>query len=240
MNADPQELAKFSELAHRWWDPTSEFKPLHQINPLRLRWIDDTAGLKGKSVLDVGCGGGILAEAMAAKQKDLGPLTARLRALEAAAKPSDVPTDTDGLIDTILTRFHETHRREVPELVKLARRVEAVHADVASVPAGLADLLRRIGDELESHMQKEEQMLFPMMRAGGHPMIRHPIAVMLSEHDDHGENLRQLEALTNDFTPPPEACTTWRALYAGARKLTDDVMEHIHTENNILFPRFAP
>jgi len=66
MNADPQELAKFSELAHRWWDPTSEFKPLHQINPLRLDWIDNTVGLKGKSVLDVGCGGGILAEAMAA------------------------------------------------------------------------------------------------------------------------------------------------------------------------------
>jgi 2-polyprenyl-6-hydroxyphenyl methylase/3-demethylubiquinone-9 3-methyltransferase len=66
MNADPQELAKFSELAHRWWDPSSEFKPLHQINPLRLGWIDDAAGLKGKSVLDVGCGGGILAEAMAA------------------------------------------------------------------------------------------------------------------------------------------------------------------------------
>jgi 2-polyprenyl-6-hydroxyphenyl methylase/3-demethylubiquinone-9 3-methyltransferase len=66
MNADPQELAKFSELAHRWWDPTSAFKPLHQINPLRLHWIDDLAGLKGKAVLDVGCGGGILAESMAA------------------------------------------------------------------------------------------------------------------------------------------------------------------------------
>jgi len=66
MNADPQELAKFSDLAHRWWDPTSEFKPLHQINPLRLGWIDASAGLKGKSVLDVGCGGGILAESMAA------------------------------------------------------------------------------------------------------------------------------------------------------------------------------
>ncbi|HZT62944.1 MAG TPA: bifunctional 2-polyprenyl-6-hydroxyphenol methylase/3-demethylubiquinol 3-O-methyltransferase UbiG [Burkholderiales bacterium] len=65
MNADPQELEKFSALAHRWWDPQSEFKPLHEINPLRLDWIDGIAGLAGKSALDVGCGGGILAEAMA-------------------------------------------------------------------------------------------------------------------------------------------------------------------------------
>jgi 2-polyprenyl-6-hydroxyphenyl methylase/3-demethylubiquinone-9 3-methyltransferase len=64
-NADPAELAKFSEAAHRWWDPESEFKPLHQINPLRLGWIDGIAGLKGKQVLDVGCGGGLLAEGMA-------------------------------------------------------------------------------------------------------------------------------------------------------------------------------
>ena len=65
MNADPQELAKFSELAHRWWDPSSEFKPLHELNPLRLDWIDGIAQLKGKTVLDVGCGGGILSESMA-------------------------------------------------------------------------------------------------------------------------------------------------------------------------------
>ena len=65
MNVDPAELAKFSALAHRWWDPESEFKPLHQINPLRLDWIDGLAKLAGKSALDVGCGGGILAEAMA-------------------------------------------------------------------------------------------------------------------------------------------------------------------------------
>jgi len=64
-NVDPQEVAKFGELAHRWWDPNSEFKPLHDINPLRLAWIDRHAGLAGKRVVDVGCGGGLLAEGMA-------------------------------------------------------------------------------------------------------------------------------------------------------------------------------
>lgn len=67
LNADPAELAKFSELAHRWWDPESEFRPLHQINPLRLDWIDRQAVLAGKRVLDVGCGGGILSDSMARK-----------------------------------------------------------------------------------------------------------------------------------------------------------------------------
>jgi 2-polyprenyl-6-hydroxyphenyl methylase/3-demethylubiquinone-9 3-methyltransferase len=93
-NADAQELAKFSDLAHRWWDPESEFRPLHQINPLRLEWIDELAVLRGKSVLDVGCGGGILAEAMAKRAQhvvgiDLAakPLgVARLHALEAGVQ----------------------------------------------------------------------------------------------------------------------------------------------------------
>jgi 2-polyprenyl-6-hydroxyphenyl methylase/3-demethylubiquinone-9 3-methyltransferase len=67
MNADPLELQKFSELAHRWWDPTSEFRPLHEINPLRLEWINARAPLAGKNVIDIGCGGGILSESMARK-----------------------------------------------------------------------------------------------------------------------------------------------------------------------------
>ena len=71
VNADPQELTKFGELAHRWWDTEGEFRPLHQINPLRLDWIDAQARLAGKTVLDVGCGGGILAEAMARRGADV-------------------------------------------------------------------------------------------------------------------------------------------------------------------------
>ena len=67
LNADPQELAKFGDLAHRWWDPNSEFKPLHDINPLRVDWIDRSVGLNGKQVVDVGCGGGLLSEGMAAR-----------------------------------------------------------------------------------------------------------------------------------------------------------------------------
>ena len=71
VNADPQELTKFGELAHRWWDTEGEFRPLHQINPLRLDWIDSQARLAGKTVLDVGCGGGILAESMARRGADV-------------------------------------------------------------------------------------------------------------------------------------------------------------------------
>jgi 2-polyprenyl-6-hydroxyphenyl methylase/3-demethylubiquinone-9 3-methyltransferase len=82
-NADRKELAKFSELAHRWWDPDGEFRPLHQINPLRLAWIDGKARLAGKRVLDVGCGGGILAEAMARTG-------ARVKGIDLAEKPLSV------------------------------------------------------------------------------------------------------------------------------------------------------
>lgn len=94
LNADPLELEKFSELAHHWWDPESEFKPLHDINPLRLDWIDRCVGLAGKHVLDVGCGGGILSESMAVRGAqvsgiDLGEKAlsvARLHLLESGQK----------------------------------------------------------------------------------------------------------------------------------------------------------
>ncbi len=84
VNADPAELAKFSELAHRWWDPESEFRPLHQINPLRLDWIQSHASLNGKRVLDVGCGGGILSDSMARRGAQVLGIDLAAKALKVA------------------------------------------------------------------------------------------------------------------------------------------------------------
>jgi regulator of cell morphogenesis and NO signaling len=189
--------------------------------------------------LDFCCGGNqTLAEASAGRGIALETVESALTALDAAGS-SAAPPEPVALIDHILTRYHAVHRRELPELAKLARKVEAVHRDHASVPAGLAAALERMGEELESHMAKEEQVLFPLMRRGSHPMIECPIAVMRSEHNEHGERLREIGRLAHDLSLPADACTSWRALYAGVGKLTDDLMEHIHLENNLLFPNFA-
>lgn len=188
--------------------------------------------------LDFCCGGAsALAEAAAKRGAPLAEIEAALAALTPG--PGDLPEATDALIRHIVTRFHEVHRRELPELIALARRVERVHADSPEAPAGLAALLDEIETELEDHMAKEEQVLFPMMRGGGHPLIATPIAVMRHEHDAHAIHLRTLEAITHGHEPPAAACTSWRALYAGTRKLAEDLVEHMHIENTILFPRFG-
>ncbi|MFJ7566947.1 bifunctional 2-polyprenyl-6-hydroxyphenol methylase/3-demethylubiquinol 3-O-methyltransferase UbiG [Herminiimonas sp. NPDC097707] len=84
MNADPLELKKFSDLAHQWWDPTSEFRPLHEINPLRLEWINSLAPLAAKTVIDIGCGGGILTESMAKKGANVTGIDLSEKALKVA------------------------------------------------------------------------------------------------------------------------------------------------------------
>ncbi len=143
----------------------------------------------------------------------------------------------DLLVDHILTRFHDAHRQELPRLLEMARKVESVHADKASCPKGLAAFLEHVAGELEQHMQKEEQILFPMIKAGRGAMAAMPVQVMEQEHRDHGKNLAKLRSLAHDYQPPAEACNTWRALYLGLDELEAEVMQHIHLENNILFPR---
>jgi regulator of cell morphogenesis and NO signaling len=187
--------------------------------------------------LDFCCGGSeSLEQAARDKGLDLPAIEAELASLSSGSNA--LPESVEDLIQLILNRYHEVHRRELPELRRLAQRVEQVHADHPAVPKGLADVLARMQGELESHMQKEEQILFPLMLAGGSPMIVHPIAMMRHEHDEAGEDLKAVSELTGDLTLPAEACNTWRALYAGLAKFAEDLTEHIHIENNILFPKF--
>jgi regulator of cell morphogenesis and NO signaling len=191
-----------------------------------------------KHKIDFCCGGQVLlAEAAAARGRPLAEIEGELAALEAGE--AEAPQSTDKLIEHILERYHATHRAELPELVRLAARVEARHAENPLVPRGIHAALVEAEQALDDHMQKEEQILFPLMRSGGHPMIHAPIGRMRHEHDEHGERLLNLERLAHHFELPDEACPTWRALYAGVQKLIDDVHEHVHLENNVLFPRYA-
>jgi regulator of cell morphogenesis and NO signaling len=87
-------------------------------------------------------------------------------------------------------------------------------------------------------MVKEENILFPLLKAGGNPFVSQPIGVMRAEHTQHGAMLEQLMALSHNANPPQGACNTWRALYAGIAQLHDDLINHIHLENNILLNQF--
>lgn len=150
--------------------------------------------------------------------------------------PNDWNTQPqDHLIDHLLLRYHTRHREQLPELIRLAERVEQVHGDHLHCPNGLADLLRDIQQELENHMLKEEQVLFPMLHMGMGLQAAMPIQVMRHEHDQHGEALEHLLHLTDRITPPPGACGTWRNLYAQLTAFHDDLREHIHLENDVLF-----
>jgi regulator of cell morphogenesis and NO signaling len=186
--------------------------------------------------LDYCCDGRqTLASAVAKRGLSLAEIERSLVALD--QQPVATPDEPAEIIEFILSRFHETHRRELPELIELARRVEQTHAGHPAAPKGLAEFIGALAAELDSHMRKEEAMLFPMILAD-HPMVSTPIAVMEAEHDDHFAALMELAAMTGNMEPPDDACSSWRALYAGLRKLSDDLKEHIHTENNILFPQF--
>lgn len=142
------------------------------------------------------------------------------------------------LADHIEQHYHAALRRDLPVLVEAAQKVERVHAKRPSVPAGLADALMDFEHDLEHHMQKEERVLFPLLRRDARgPLVAMPISVMENEHDDHGASLRTIRALTDDLTLPADACATWTALYRGLETLEAELMQHIHLENNILFAR---
>jgi 2-polyprenyl-6-hydroxyphenyl methylase/3-demethylubiquinone-9 3-methyltransferase len=144
INVDPQELEKFGQLAHRWWDPNSEFKPLHDINPLRLGWIIDRAGgIRGKRVIDVGCGGGILAEAMA----DQGAEVTGIDLSERSLKVAQLHLLESGRQVTYRNAAVEDLAREQPEAFDVVTCMEVLEhvPDPAAHIAACARLLKPNG-----------------------------------------------------------------------------------------------
>lgn len=148
----------------------------------------------------------------------------------------DAPLDE--LIDHILVTFHQPLRQDLPRLEAMAREVVDLHRETAPVmlPEVLSTLLG-LKAELEDHMAKEEQILFPMIKQGQGWMADGPISVMRHEHDSATAALAELRRLTADYGLPAEACATWKALWHGLTALEEALHRHIHLENDILFPR---
>ena len=158
--------------------------------------------------------------------------------------PADMPLDI--LCDHIVERHHEYLRRELPRLMAMSDKVARVHGDRDARLEGVADEVRQLAAELERHTMKEERVLFPairaMVRCEGLPFmpfgtLSNPIHAMESEHDEAGGGLARLSELTDDYTPPAWACNTYQALLDGLHDLEMDLHQHIHKENNVLFPR---
>lgn len=219
---------------------------LHADAPLHDRPLADLAvsatatRVFHRHGLDFCCGGGnTLRDACARKGLDVDAIASELEAARAASDPDERDwreAPAPELIAHLLERYHEGHRAELPRLIEMARKVERVHGARDDCPRGLTAFLESSLDSLESHLQKEEQILFPMIQQGRGRSAGMPIQVMEHEHAEHGHTLERLRELTNDYTPPQDACTTWRALYDGLAEFQRELMQHIHLENNVLFP----
>ena len=201
--------------------------------------------------LDYCCGGQrTLAAACATKQLDPPTVAALLEAAAAAAETGPAEVDAAGLTLTELAdHIEQTHhtylKGELPRLVEMAGRVAGKHAwRDARLPEVHTSVVA-LAEEMLSHMQKEEKILFPLVRqidagtTGGFHCgsIANPIRQMEAEHESAGRVTALLRELTDGFTPTPESCNTHRALLAGLAEFESDLHRHVHKENNILFPR---
>lgn len=141
------------------------------------------------------------------------------------------------IVQRIVGYYHARMREELPLLLQMARKVEAVHAEKETVPRGLADHIEALTRVLLDHLEKEEQGLFPVLLSGRPGASAVTIVALEREHEDVALALQETRALTTDLLPPAEACTTWRALYLRLDAFEGELMEHVHLENNVLFRR---
>ena len=204
--------------------------------------------------IDYCCGGRKpLAEACADRQLAVDEVVAALEsaANSAAPLPVDWSQATLGvLIEHIVATHHAYVKRELPRLAELAQKVVKRHGETQAHLLAMQSLLVLLDDELIHHLGKEEHVLFPyiaklegaLLAGGPHPeacfgTIEHPIAMMTSEHEAAGTMLAELRRLSDNYATPVGACPTYHAYYDGLKEFEQDLHQHIHLENNILFPR---
>jgi regulator of cell morphogenesis and NO signaling len=194
-----------------------------------------------------------LAEACAARNLAVDDVIASLE--EAEKTPATEGDDWTkkplaGLVSHIVSRHHAYVMRELPRLAELARKVVSRHGDTKPELPSIQSKLAQLDEELRQHLGKEELVLFPYILkleraiAEGSPKphgcfgaVSNPIAMMTQEHDAAGVLIAEIRLLSRDFTPPAGACPTFHALYSGLSDFESDLHQHIHLENNILFPR---
>jgi len=205
--------------------------------------------------IDYCCGGGKSLEAACAQVKV--PVTEVLRTLEqgsvpgeAAATPDFSQASLSELVSYIVSRHHGYVKQEIPRLEKLLSKVVSVHGRNHVELVAIQRVFAALAAELTSHMMKEEMVLFPYVtqmeqalesgkRAPRAPFgtVGNPVHMMEMEHEDAGNALKELRSLTSDYTPPPDACFSYNTLFAALKEFETDLHQHIHLENNILFPR---
>lgn len=194
--------------------------------------------------IDYCCGGGrTLADACSASNAVVERVVAQIEAGPAAVVPW--PTDSMSGLATYIQSIHHSYvRNEIPRITALLEKICGKHADKHPHLVGVRERFTALAEELSQHMLKEERVLFPYLaevERGGEAYscfgaVENPIRVMMAEHENAGELLREIRLLTNDYRLPEDACTSFKALYAGLAEFEGDLHQHVHLENNILFP----
>jgi len=212
-----------------------------------------TADVFKKNGIDFCCGGNVSVKEICDKKSvDYDNLKAQIEAIESKVDRNlnYDSWDLDFLADYIVNTHHKYVTEANDLIAQYSNKVAKVHGDHNPEVIEINDLFMAIANELNMHMHKEEMILFPFIRQlanakkSGQSIdpphfgtIQNPINMMEMEHVDAGDIMKQITELSNNFTPPEHACNTYRALYAKLEEYQDDLFEHIHLENNILFPK---
>lgn len=226
---------------------TQTVRDIATENPAAVRVFE-------KYGIDYCCGGRVpLGDACATKGLNVHDVIASLEAATAPSTPGERDWTKEPLA-TLAVYIVDTHHayvtREVPRLSELAAKVVNRHGDTRQELSVIQSKLAELGEELVEHQGKEEVVLFPYIGkleryasgSASEPRscfgtIEHPITMMTRDHDIAGNLMAEIRGLSQDFTPPAGACPTFRAFYAGLHEFEQDLHQHIHLENNILFPR---